>query len=137
MRNHARPTFSHCVDSLTPGTVSSLLMGCTSLHRPLVPVDHTTTRAVHTGRMSAVLPSSSPAPAGDARRPDDEPPQPVEETAELYRFQTKVAAGKNTSFTVTEEKDFGTAIQITNSQDDQIRHFINLNEASPALSLVK
>jgi len=61
--------------------------------------------------------------------------KPIEETAELYRFEAKVAAGKNTSFTVTEEKDLGTQYQINNSQDDQIRYFINLNEASPALKV--
>jgi len=59
--------------------------------------------------------------------------KPIEETADLYRFETKVAAGKNTSLTVTEERDVGTSIQISNSPDDQIRYFINLNEVSPAM----
>jgi membrane protein len=35
--------------------------------------------------MSAVLPSGSPAPAGDARRPDDEPAQTAEQPAEETR----------------------------------------------------
>ena len=58
---------------------------------------------------------------------------PIETASDVYRFESKVAAGKNTSFTVTEERDQGTAIQINNSNDDQIRILINLNEASAGL----
>jgi len=61
--------------------------------------------------------------------------KPIEETGELYRFEAKVAAGKNSSLTVTEERDLGTQYQISNAPDDQIRFFINLNEVSPALKV--
>jgi len=60
-------------------------------------------------------------------------PKPAEEAADVYRFSTNVSAGKSSSLTVTEERDLGTSYQISNSSDDQIRFFINLNEASPAL----
>ena len=61
--------------------------------------------------------------------------KPIEETGELYRFETKVAAGKNTQLSVIEERDLGTSIQISNSPDDQIRYFVNLNEVSPGLKV--
>src|SRR5207244_5127259 len=59
--------------------------------------------------------------------------KPVEDTPDVYRFQTPVKAGETKTFTVKEEKDFGTSIQLTNNADDAIRHFLNLAEASPAL----
>jgi hypothetical protein len=59
--------------------------------------------------------------------------KPVEETAELFRFETKVAAGKSSEFKVFEENNIYESIQLTNQPDDTIRYFINLNEASPAL----
>ena len=59
--------------------------------------------------------------------------KPAEEAADLFRFQTKLAAGKSTSYTVSEQRDQGTTIALSNSPDDTIRYFINLNEASPAL----
>jgi hypothetical protein len=62
-----------------------------------------------------------------------DPPKPTEETADLWRFQTAVAAGKTAEFRVKEEKDFGTSVQLTNTPDDQIRFFIRLNETSPEL----
>jgi len=62
-----------------------------------------------------------------------ETPKAIEETAELWRFQTPVAAGKSTEFKVREEKDFGTQIVLTNNADNTIRYVLNLNEASPAL----
>src|SRR5207244_447865 len=37
------------------------------------------------------------------------------------------------TFTVKEEKDIASSIQLTNNADDTIRHFINLAEASPSL----
>jgi hypothetical protein len=37
------------------------------------------------------------------------------------------------TFTVKEEKDVSSSIQLTNNADDQIRYFINLKEVSPAL----
>src|SRR5205823_5953264 len=59
--------------------------------------------------------------------------KPIEETAEVYRFSSPVKAGEEKVFTVMEERDVKTTIVLTNSPDDQIRHFINLNEASPEL----
>jgi hypothetical protein len=59
--------------------------------------------------------------------------KPIEETAELWRFQIKVAAGKTGELKVTEERELGEQIILTNSNDDQIRHVISLNEASPEL----
>ncbi|HEY3789399.1 MAG TPA: DUF4139 domain-containing protein, partial [Urbifossiella sp.] len=59
--------------------------------------------------------------------------KPVEDTKEVYRFQTNVKAGEEKSFPVIEERDFGTSISLSNSSDDQIRHFLSLNEATPAL----
>ena len=61
--------------------------------------------------------------------------KPIEETGELYRFEAKVAAGKNTQLSVIEERDLGTSVQISNSPDDQIRYFVNLNEVSPGLKI--
>jgi hypothetical protein len=59
--------------------------------------------------------------------------KPVEDTPDVYRFQTPVKAGETKTFTVKEEKDISSNIQLTNNADDTIRHFINLAEASPAL----
>jgi len=60
-------------------------------------------------------------------------PKPVEETAALWRFETKVEAGKSSEYKVTEEKMLGEQMVLTNSGDDQIRWVISLNEATPAL----
>jgi len=60
-------------------------------------------------------------------------PKPIEETAALWRFETKVEAGKSSEFKVTEQRDLGEQITLTNSQDNQIRFVINLNEASKEL----
>lgn len=59
--------------------------------------------------------------------------KPVEETAEVYRFQTPVKAGETKTFTVKEQRELASSIQLTNNADDQIRYFLNLAEASPAL----
>jgi len=59
--------------------------------------------------------------------------KPVEETAEVYRFQTPVKAGETKTFTVREQKELATSVTLTNNADDTIRYFINLAEASPAL----
>jgi hypothetical protein len=60
-------------------------------------------------------------------------PKPVEDTPDVYRFQTPVKAGETKTFTVKEEKEIASSLQLTNNADDTIRHFINLAEASPAL----
>jgi hypothetical protein len=59
--------------------------------------------------------------------------KPIEETEALWRFETKVEAGKSAEFKVTEERDLNEEITLTNSSEDQIRFFINLNEAGPEL----
>jgi Domain of unknown function (DUF4139) len=59
--------------------------------------------------------------------------KPVEDTPDVYRFQTPVKAGETKNFTVKEEKEIANSITLTNNADDTIRHFINLAEASPAL----
>src|SRR6185369_11324054 len=60
-------------------------------------------------------------------------PKPIEDTPDVYRFQTPVKAGETKTFSVKEERDISSSIQLTNNADDTIRHFINLSEVSPAL----
>jgi hypothetical protein len=60
-------------------------------------------------------------------------PKPIEDTPDVYRFQTPVKAGETKTFSVKEERDVSSSIQLTNNGDDTIRHFINLAEISPAL----
>ncbi|MBA2224983.1 DUF4139 domain-containing protein [Thermogemmata fonticola] len=59
--------------------------------------------------------------------------KPVEETPEFYRFQTSLKSGETKTFTVKEERDVRTTVQLSNSSDDQIRYFISLSQSSPAL----
>jgi hypothetical protein len=59
--------------------------------------------------------------------------KPVEDTKDVYRFQTAVKAGEERQFVVNEERDLASSISLSNSPDDQIRHFISLKEATPAL----
>jgi hypothetical protein len=59
--------------------------------------------------------------------------KPIEDTPEVYRFQTPVKAGETKSFTVKEERDVKTSITLTNGAENQIKYFISLSEASPAL----
>jgi hypothetical protein len=59
--------------------------------------------------------------------------KPVEDTPEFHRFQTPVKAGETKSFTVKEEKDITQSVTLTNGAENQIRYFISLTEASPAL----
>ncbi|MFO0824696.1 MAG: hypothetical protein U0792_16525 [Gemmataceae bacterium] len=59
--------------------------------------------------------------------------KPVEDTPDVYRFQTGVKAGETKTFTVKEEKEIANQITLTNNNDDTIRHFINLSEASDSL----
>ena len=54
---------------------------------------------------------------------------PAEEAADVYRFQLEVGSKKDTSYTVVEEREAGTSMQLTNQADDTIRYFINLPEA--------
>ena len=57
----------------------------------------------------------------------------AEEAADVYRFETTIAAGKSDSYTITEERPVTAEFRLTNSQDDQINWIISLNEASPEL----
>jgi hypothetical protein len=59
--------------------------------------------------------------------------KPVEDTPEVYRFQTQVKAGETKSFTVKEERDVTQTVRLTNGQEGQISYLITLSEASPAL----
>jgi len=60
-------------------------------------------------------------------------PPPVEDTKEVYRFQLAVKAGEEKTFAVTEERDVSTQVALSNNPDGQIRFFLSLTEAPPAL----
>jgi hypothetical protein len=59
--------------------------------------------------------------------------KPKEEAADVFRFEVPVAAKKDLSYTVTEERPVDQSVQLTNNADDQIRYFINLREAPQSL----
>jgi hypothetical protein len=59
--------------------------------------------------------------------------KPKEEAADVFRFEVPVAAKKDLSYTVIEERPIESSVQLTNNADDQIRHFINLKEAPQSL----
>ena len=59
--------------------------------------------------------------------------KPKEEAADVYRFEVPVAAKKDLSYTVVEEREAGSNVQLTNNADDQIRYFISLKEVPQAL----
>jgi hypothetical protein len=59
--------------------------------------------------------------------------KPKEEAADVFRFELPVAAKKDLSYTVIEERPEDQSVQLTNTTDDQIRYFINLKEAPAAL----
>jgi hypothetical protein len=59
--------------------------------------------------------------------------KPKEEAADVFRFEVPVAAKKDLSYTVTEERPVDQSVQLTNNADDQIRYFINLKEAPQSL----
>jgi hypothetical protein len=59
--------------------------------------------------------------------------KPVEDTPDVYRFQTPVKAGETKTFTVKEERDVSSSVTLTNNAEGQIRYFVNLSEASPSL----
>ena len=59
--------------------------------------------------------------------------KPKEEAADVYRFEVPVAAKKDLTYTVIEERPVDASVHLTNNADDQIRYFINLKEAPPAL----
>jgi hypothetical protein len=51
--------------------------------------------------------------------------KPAETASDFYRFQVKVPAGKTATQTVTEERLLGEQVQLSNSNDEQIRIFLN------------
>ena len=59
--------------------------------------------------------------------------KPIEDTKDVYRFQTAVKAGEEKHYVVAEERDVRTEIALSNNPDGQIRYFLSLNEASPML----
>jgi len=59
--------------------------------------------------------------------------QPKEEAADVFRFEVPVAAKKDLSYTVIEEREAGSSVHLTNNASDQISYFINLKEAPEAL----
>ena len=59
--------------------------------------------------------------------------KPAEEAADVFRFQVSVPSKKDLSYTVREERTQGSSVTLTNNADNQIRFFINFNEASPEL----
>jgi hypothetical protein len=61
--------------------------------------------------------------------------KPKEEAADVYRFEVPVAAKKDLTYTVTEERPVDQSVQLTNNADDQVRYFINLKEAPEALKV--
>ncbi len=60
----------------------------------------------------------------------DDTTKPAETASDVYRFEVKVPAGKTATQTVTEERVIGQQVQLTNSNDDQIRFFVNQTAAS-------
>jgi hypothetical protein len=51
--------------------------------------------------------------------------KPWETAADVHRFKVTAPAGKTTEYVVSEEKDFGSTVAITNADDNNIRIFIN------------
>jgi hypothetical protein len=59
--------------------------------------------------------------------------KPAERTRNLYRFEVKVPAGKTGDVAVVEESDLVQAVQLTNSDEQQIRVFLQQSVLSPAV----
>ena len=59
--------------------------------------------------------------------------KPSEKAADVFRFEVKIPAKKDLSYTVIEERTQAASVRLTNNSDDQIRYFLSLSEASPAL----
>jgi hypothetical protein len=57
--------------------------------------------------------------------------KPSETASDVYRFEVKVAPGKNETKTVTEERILNQQVQLTNFNDDQIRVFLDNTVTSP------
>jgi hypothetical protein len=59
--------------------------------------------------------------------------KPKEEAADVYRFEVAVGAKKDLTYTVIEEREGSTEVRLTNDTDDQIKHFLSLQEAPATL----
>ncbi|HVS35209.1 MAG TPA: DUF4139 domain-containing protein, partial [Gemmataceae bacterium] len=55
----------------------------------------------------------------------DDTTKPAETASDVYRFEVKVPAGKTATQVVTEERIVNEQVQLTSSNDDQMRFFIN------------
>ncbi len=61
----------------------------------------------------------------------DDTTKPAETASDVYRFEVKVPAGKTATQVVTEERVVNEQVQLTNSNDDQMRFFLNSTISSP------
>src|SRR5581483_624431 len=59
--------------------------------------------------------------------------KPWETASDFHRFKVIAPAQKSTVYAVSEEKDFGSSVAITNSDDHNMRFFINQTVTSPAV----
>ena len=59
--------------------------------------------------------------------------KPAETASDFYRFQVKVAPNKTETQTVTEERVVAETVQLTNSNDDQMRFFIGQKASSASV----
>jgi hypothetical protein len=59
--------------------------------------------------------------------------KPTEDTPDVYRFQMAVKAGETKTFTVKEARDLSQSLTLTNNDDQMVRYFTDLTEASSTL----
>src|SRR5262249_52206497 len=59
--------------------------------------------------------------------------KPAETASDFYRFEVKVAAGKNETQKVTEERILNETVSISNNGDEQNRFFLNHTVSSKAV----
>ncbi len=59
--------------------------------------------------------------------------QPAERARDVYRFELKVAAGKTATEEVIEEKDLGSNVTLSNTDDNTIRFFLSQPVVSEAV----
>jgi hypothetical protein len=59
--------------------------------------------------------------------------KPAERARDVYRFEVKLAAGQTASQEVAEERDLGSVIALTNSDDNTIRFFLSQPVVSEAV----
>jgi hypothetical protein len=57
--------------------------------------------------------------------------KPTERARDVYRFEITVPAGKEASTAVVEERDMISTVQLTNSDDQTLRYFLNQTVLSP------